>query len=401
MLSVAERIQQFNSHRVPEMTAIKHRLMAKDQFRFFRGTCHLFYEDLKRHNSLPPSPLTWICGDLHLENFGSYKGNNRMVYFDLNDFDEALLAPANWETVRMLTSIFTAFDALKIKRKEANRTGRLFLSCYSQTLRKEKACYIEPEIAQGILRTFLTNVATRKQKELLRDRTIDKKGRIALAIDNTRLFKISKSLRQDLMEFIQSWLASRKLLQPHRVLDVGFRLAGTGSVGMKRYLFLLQSEANPKKYFFLDMKQAGPSSVQPHLPFQQPAWESEAQRVIAIQYRMQNVSPALLSAAEFQGDSYALKEMQPMADKVDFNLIKDRPKDVEQVIHDMALMSASSQLRSSGHQGAAVADELIMFGINSNWQDSLLDYATKYADQVKQDYQSYAKEYKSGFFSRQ
>ncbi|MFM6271696.1 MAG: DUF2252 family protein, partial [Dolichospermum sp.] len=75
-----------------------------DPFYFFRGTCHLFYEDLSENSGMNLAPLTWICGDLHLENFGSYKGNNRLVYFDINDFDEAVIAPCTWEIVRFITS---------------------------------------------------------------------------------------------------------------------------------------------------------------------------------------------------------------------------------------------------------------------------------------------------------
>ncbi len=85
-----------------------------------------------------PSPVSWICGDLHLENFGSYKGNNRLVYFDLNDFDEAILAPTYLELVRLVTSIFIAFDSLKIEQKKAANMARLFLKAYSETLQKEK-----------------------------------------------------------------------------------------------------------------------------------------------------------------------------------------------------------------------------------------------------------------------
>ena len=93
--------------------------MAQNAFAFYRGTCHLFYEDLQSDHTLPASPLTWICGDLHLENFGSYRGQNKMVYFDLNDFDEALLAPACFELVRMVTSIFIGFESLKkLNRKK-------------------------------------------------------------------------------------------------------------------------------------------------------------------------------------------------------------------------------------------------------------------------------------------
>ncbi|HEX3933041.1 MAG TPA: DUF2252 family protein, partial [Puia sp.] len=87
-----DRLHAFNQGLLPEMVQLKYEAMAENAFRFFRGTCHLFYEDLAAAEPLSLSPLAWICGDLHIENFGSYKGDNKLVYFDLNDFDEALLA---------------------------------------------------------------------------------------------------------------------------------------------------------------------------------------------------------------------------------------------------------------------------------------------------------------------
>ncbi|MEP6549976.1 MAG: DUF2252 family protein, partial [Gemmatimonadales bacterium] len=87
------RIDRFNSGREPERLALKYREMCKSPFSFFRGSAHLFWEDLAtRKGVLPNSPLVWACGDLHLENFGSFQSNNGLAYFDLNDFDEAALA---------------------------------------------------------------------------------------------------------------------------------------------------------------------------------------------------------------------------------------------------------------------------------------------------------------------
>src|SRR5262250_1305437 len=104
MSNVEERITQFNRSFSENSLKIKYERMSENAFSFFRGTCHLFYEDLAKENNLAPSPQVWICGDLHLENFGSYKADNRLVYFDLNDFNEAVLAPSAWELLRMTTS---------------------------------------------------------------------------------------------------------------------------------------------------------------------------------------------------------------------------------------------------------------------------------------------------------
>ncbi|MFM6845202.1 MAG: DUF2252 family protein, partial [Dolichospermum sp.] len=102
--NIKTRIEKFNNGRNPELLKLKYKKLATDPFSFFRGTCHLFYEDLYENSGMNLAPLTWICGDLHLENFGSYKGNNRLVYFDINDFDEAVIAPCTWEIVRFITS---------------------------------------------------------------------------------------------------------------------------------------------------------------------------------------------------------------------------------------------------------------------------------------------------------
>lgn len=401
MPSIAARIQQFNQDRLPVYTALKYQVMAENAFRFLRGTCHLFYEDLSRSDALPQYPLSWVCGDCHLENFGTYKGDNRLVYFDLNDYDEGVLAPVTWELSRMVTSIYTGFESVGVKRKEAEKMASRFLQTHSSTLAKGRSRYLEPQTADGIVRIFLEKVRERKQKELIRQRTILRNEKLVLRIDHVRFFPIDKSLKKELSAHVTQWIQDTPMLRKrYKVLDAAFRIAGTGSLGVKRYVFLLRNNKDPKKHLLIDMKQALPSSLKPWLSTTQPSWPSEADRVVAIQERMQNVSPALLSTSLFQGDEYVLKEMQPTADKIDFLLIRDRFKDIECVIQDMGLLTASAQLRSAGRQGAALPDELIAFGKDHHWQQGILDYAAGYAEQVKKDYQAYFKDYKAGYFTK-
>lgn len=399
MYGVSKRIIEFNKELLPEMVQLKYEAMAENTFRFFRGTCHLFYQDLAKVNNLPVAPLTWICGDLHIENYGSYKGDNRLVYFDLNDFDEGVLAPATWELLRMLTSIFVAFKALKIGNEEAARMARLFLKSYSATLSKGNTISIEPRTAKGIICSFLEKEANRKMQELLDKRTVLKKKKVMLSLDHKRHFEIPGALKKQLMDHITHWITnSSDGPYNYRVMDAVFRLAGTGSVGVKRYMFLLRNAKDKSQYLILDMKQAKASSVMPYVNTSQPVWETEADRVVAIQQRMQHVYPALLSVINFQGDSYVLEEMQPTEDKIDFNVIKNRYRDIYQVIDDMAALAASAQLRSAGRQGSAIADELIAFGEDCLWHDALIAYAEKYAKQAKKDYKAFLSDYEKGIF---
>jgi uncharacterized protein (DUF2252 family) len=399
--TVPQRIKQFNSTRLPTYTALKYQIMAEDPFRFFRGTCHLFYEDLSQVPGFPPSPITWISGDLHLENFGTYKGDNRLIYFDLNDFDEGLLAPATWEVVRMMTSIFTGCESIGINKKEIRQIADLFLRIYTSHLAIGKPRYLEAETANGIVRTFLDRICLRKQKELVRQRTEEgKNGRLQLRIDHLRFFPIDKTLRKDLLTHINQWMQQVPLLKGRYVaIDACFRVAGTGSLGVRRYGCLVRNTKDPKKHLLIDMKEAQPSALLPWVGVPQPSWASEAGRVVAIQQRMQNINPALLSTTLFQGLPYVIKEMQPTADKIDFLTVKDRYKDIACVVEDMAFLTASAQLRSAGRQGAAVPDALIDLGKDPNWKAPLLDYALRYARQVKKDYQDFFAAYKAGFFS--
>lgn len=397
MSDIAERISNFNKGRLPDMLQLKYKEMAQSVFNFYRGTCHLFYEDLAKVENFPGSPVTWICGDLHLENFGSYKGDNRLVYFDLNDFDESVLAPCLWEVSRVLTSIFVGFGDLKIYRRETMAMAKRFINHYADTLASGKAVSIDPRTATGIVCSFLEKVAQRKQKELLKKRTITKKGKLILTLRYEKHKELDDTLKRELEEHITAMIRSSPLEKHNfQPVDCIFRIAGTGSLGVNRYVFLLKRGDRKDKYMLLDMKQAMPSSLQPYLTVKQPRWKAEADRVIQVKQRMQNVVPALLTTSVFRGESYIIQEMQPMEDRIDFEQIKDCYKDVGRVIEDMAVLTASAQLRSAGRQGSSIADELISFGQNTTWHDALLNYAEKYARQVNSDYKQYLIAYKNG-----
>lgn len=390
MDTVIERIRKFNAGLLPDMVQLKYKAMAESPFRFFRGTCHLFYEDLASVKNFPTSPLTWICGDLHLENFGSFKGTNRQVYFDLNDFDESMLAPLNWELVRVLTSIYVAFDTLKLKKKWIEEMAVLFLEVYTERLKAGKAYYIDPRTADGVVRTFLDNAALRKAKEIIRKNADGKDKQLLIKINNQTHFKLEKKLKGDLLSHMTQWLAKTDFLaNKYVVKDAVFRVAGTGSIGLKRYMLLLQSTKNRNKLLLIDLKQATKSSLAPFNKVSQPKWTSEAERIASTKYHMQNISPALLSTTLFKGDIFVLQELQPAADRINLAGLATQIKEIEAVIKDMAVLTASAQLRSTGIQGSAINDELTAFAAKNIGKDALLAYARNYAAQVKKDYKAY------------
>jgi uncharacterized protein (DUF2252 family) len=397
MKEVTERIVAFNQSRMPTMVGMKYKFMRESLFRFFRGTCHLFYEDLSKGKDFPAGPLGWICGDLHLENFGSYRSANDQVYFDLNDFDEAILAPVTWEVVRLITSIFIGFESLGIEDEKALKMATLFLKSYTATLLTGKPDYVESAMARGIIFDFLTKVARRKQRLILDKRTTLKKKKLQIITDSPKHFLIERQLKEDLYRHIDDWLkVDDNSPYNYKVIDGVFRLAGTGSVGLERYAFLLKSlNETGFKYILLDMKEASPSSLAPYIAAAQPSWTSEADRIVSVQKKMQNRCPALLSTSEFRGKPFIMQEMQPTKDSIDFKVLIDRYRDMYSVIDSMAMLTASSQLRSTGQEGSAITDDLKRFATDPAWPEKVLAYARQYSYTVKAYYTDFLQDYKT------
>lgn len=401
MISVSQRMKDFNAGLLLEIIKLKYKLLAEDPFRFYRGTAHLFYEDLDQVATLPASPNVWLSGDLHLENFGSYKGDNRQVYFDISDFDEGMLGPALLEITRMVTSIFVGFEVLNFSDNNAENCAKTFLNNYAETIMQGRAKCIELETATGIVKELLQKVSERKTEKWLQKRIKenDKGNFVFSKIEGKQLEIEDKKLKNELIDHITGLaLYKDDSLNDFKVLDSCFRIAGTGSMGLKRYLFLLKTESGNKRYWLLDMKQAKQSSLYPYIQVVQPAWKTKAERVTNIKFMMQDVPEALLTTTLFNDDSYIIQEMQPTEDKIEFEQIKEEPDHVVEVMNDMALLTASAQLRSAGREGSSMADELIAFGKTGQWQNYILAYSKNYSSQVKQDYRQYVTGYNNGFF---
>jgi uncharacterized protein (DUF2252 family) len=400
MTSVANKIKQFNSGRNPKLLKQKYENMRSNAFVFYRGSCHLFYQDLPAQSFLEQSPASWICGDLHLENFGSYKADNRNIYFDINDFDEGILAPCLFDIARLLTSIILAADVtLKIDPKAAVQLCKSFSNSYAKTLQEGTAQLMDENLAQGALKDFLDDVQNRKRKDFINSRTEKKDGKRKLLIDNKRVIEIGSSEKQQIENTIEAWAKSQKNPEFYQVLDVGYRIAGTGSLGLERYVLLLEGNGDGNHYL-LDMKIANPSCLNPYLQLKQPAWKNEAERIVQIQKRMQIFPLALLNPIEFKQRWFVLKELQPCQDSMDFKACKGNVTKLDSVIRNFAEIVAWNQLRSSGRQGSASADELIAFGRSvAQWHENLLDYSLNYAQQVKNDCKEYCEAYDAGYFS--
>ncbi|HEY4223742.1 MAG TPA: DUF2252 family protein, partial [Myxococcota bacterium] len=118
--AVGARIVRYHEGRAPDLLARKYDLMAANPFAFYRGSCQLFRDGWPARSALDSAPAIWSCGDLHCENLGCYKGDNRLAYFDLNDFDEAALLPISWDLTRFAASVIVGAPRLSVSTSTAS-----------------------------------------------------------------------------------------------------------------------------------------------------------------------------------------------------------------------------------------------------------------------------------------
>ncbi|MBA5638569.1 DUF2252 domain-containing protein [Duganella sp. LX20W] len=395
---VVDEIVAFNAGRDPERLTRKYRLLASNPFAFLRGTCHLFYRD---HAAPCDSPLAWICGDLHLENFGTYKGDNRLTYFDLNDFDEAALAPASWELSRFLVSLLLAADVLHVRPRDALFLCRRFIDAYAAELASGKARWLERATARGMIKALMRDIRTRSRPAFLDRRTDLRNGKRQLRLDGIKALPVNEAERARVTSMMERYAATQADHKFFKVLDVARRIAGTGSLGLERYVVLLRGRGGLDGNFLLDIKHAPPSALAPVLPCPQPAWDSEARRIVAIQRRVQAITPAFLSDLTFDGQSYVLKELLPDQDRLTLDHWNGKLARLDTVMRDMGALLAWAHLRSGGRQGSANADAWIAFGADvASWRTALINHARVGQQQVLADWERYAAAYREAVRQR-
>jgi uncharacterized protein (DUF2252 family) len=399
--SVVSRILRFNDGREPERLALKYAAMRRSPFGFFRGTAHLFYRDWAAGSPLDASPLTWACGDLHLENFGSFKGVNGLAYFDMNDFDEAALAPAGRDLARFATSTALAIANLGLPAADGRAFAHQAHLAYTHALRVGKPLWVERSTARGLVKQLLRRVKRRTRRHLLEERTTVTRGRRRLRIDGRHALTISRESRDQVVRALALSRVAREDPTFFRVIDVARRIAGTGSLGLQRAVILINGHGGPDGNVLLDLKQAAPSALAPTVRVRQPRWTSEAERVVTIQRRVQAVSPDLLRPLRLGRKSYILRELQPTEDRLALTHASDEPDRLQDALRVMANVVAWGQLRSGGHQGSATADEWIEFGHDRSWARPLFDFARSYTDVVRGYWKEYCAAYDSGAFDEQ
>ena len=400
MQATTKAILATNAGRDPERLRLKLQALRSEPFSFFRGTAPLFYTTLQMPGALLAAPGVLACGDLHLENFGSYKGDNRLVYFDLNDFDEACVAPLTFELVRFMASILVAAKYLKIGSKQANNLVANFVNTYAATLATTKPRWVERATAAGPVKTLLQSLRKRHRCDLIARRTVVKKGRTQLIIDGIHALAASAGDRTRATSILSVYASTQANPAHFAPVDIARRIAGNGSLGLERYVVLVRGDGRKDGRYLLDIKIASPSALAACLQTRQPAWTNEAERVATHQAICQAISPALLGAIGAGKRSYVVKELQPTADRVNLQALNGKTGKLEAVIQTMAQVAAWAHLRGASRLGAGGVDALSAYALDGRWKTAVTETAAAAAKLAMQQWQAYAADYDSGQVDR-
>src|SRR3954447_22995971 len=180
-------LEKQNATRVPELVPIRHGRMIVSPFTFYRGGAAIMASDLAQTRST--GLRVQCCGDAHLSNFGVFAAPDRRLVFDLNDFDETLRAPFEWDVKRLVASFVVAARDNGNRRKEQRAAARAAAKAYRTTMAKAAAMrFLEVWYARSDAEALLTDLAGREDKATVR---AARKG-VAKARTRTSLGSLSK-----------------------------------------------------------------------------------------------------------------------------------------------------------------------------------------------------------------
>jgi len=389
MASVIKKINEYNAGMPAPLHELKMNALKESQFRFFRGTCHLFAADFVKLYNYKPKVKSWNCGDLHFENFGSYKGENRLVYFDLNDFDEAILSVPEAEVARFLTSILVVAGQMKVAAIGLHKALHDIMNAYVTTLQNGKAFMLEAAVAHGEFKKYFEHLDTFDREAFIAKRTYKHKGALLLKPDNEHFLPLDDSRKAKIYEGLAPLLDTSRF--QHFVFeDAAFRVAGTGSLGLERYCVLCYSKKKGKRYL-IDVKEARRSCWSGLLKIKQPRFKNEADRVNTTGYLMEYNAPAFSSSVNIDGKWFIVKELQYLADRMNVADFKNDFNLFSTVAGEMAVLMAYAHIRSSGHMGASTADDLKRFAEKKQWQKDIIEVSATLAKKNGKYYREFMK----------
>jgi uncharacterized protein (DUF2252 family) len=407
--------------RQPDLVPIRWGRMSATPFTFYRGSAALMAADLA---PLPRTNLTvQLCGDAHLSNFGMYGSPERELLFDVNDFDETLPGPFEWDLKRLAASFVLASRNNGLTEDEARETAQAAVRSYREHMTAyaemhELDVWYSRVVADDLLEMVHTTWAAKTgskaqlkaglkfaQKGLAKARSRDSlqaAAKMTEVVDGTRRIVDQPPLIMHFEELSQTELTHRlfaqythtleddrrMLVDRFNVLDVARKVVGVGSVGTRCVIILLAGR-DIDDPLFLQVKEAGPSVLEPYLG--RSRFTHCGHRVVAGQRLTQAASDIFLGwmTGEPGKRHFYWRQLRDMKGSIEVELLKAPGLEILATLCGWAL--ARGHARSG--QRLAIASYL---GVSDRFERAIGDFAVAYADQAERDHAALLKAIKQG-----
>jgi len=407
--------------RVPELVPIRYGRMLVSPFTFFRGAALVMASDLA---TTPRSGLTaQVCGDAHLSNFGLFASPERSLMFDVNDFDETLLGPWEWDVKRLAASVVIAARDQEFTEKEAAAAALQVGAAYRTEMRQLSSMstldvwYSRIDVATLLADLQATaDVTGAKTDKRMAERTarivskartrdslqaVDKLTRVVdgerriisdppLIVPVEEVFPqlVSDTLTDELHLLLRRYRHSlqtdrRHLLEEFHLLQVARKVVGVGSVGTRAWILLLEGK-DTDDVLFLQAKEAEASVLEEFVG--RSGYATHGERVVAGQHLMQAASDIFLGYEQVLSPDgvtrdYYIRQLRDW--KGSFEIEGSIPPGLTKY----AGVCAQALARAHARSGDRVAISSYL-GTGPTFDRAIATFATTYADQNQRDYEA-------------
>ncbi|WP_336165926.1 DUF2252 domain-containing protein [Acinetobacter sp. 161(2023)] len=398
-----------NQGRVEKLKPIRAKRMSSSPFTFYRGMASLMLFD-QAWEQVNSGLFQQICGDCHLSNFGGFASPERNLLFGINDFDETLVAPFEWDVKRLATSFVIAAHDINLAKKVGLKAIKIMLNSYRQHLLESvKLSPLQVWYEKIDAITLLENTERRKLREKSEKRLDSEQRRSAYSVlpkltqqdqdtglrhfvDDAPLLwhpSADEPFSKDVDVFFQQYRDSLKydrqvLFDRYQCTDVAFKVVGVGSVGTRSAIALFQDA--DREPLILQMKEANSSILSPLFV---EKVKHEGERVVHGQQLMQAASDICLGFSSISNQHFYVRQLRDMKISFDLNSMDDE--------YFYKYAEGCGLALAHAHAKAGNADVLMGYlGEGDTIVDVLQTYAEEYAERNLNDYQQFMNEVADG-----
>ena len=385
--------------RVPRLVPVKYERMAASAFGFFRGAVPIMAADLSCH---PDTGITTqLCGDAHVLNLGAYEALDGRMVFDINDFDETIRGPFEYDLKRLATSLILVGRQAGVKRSARHEAVLHFAEQYRRMMHTfaampvlEIARYQIPRLAESEpMPAILAQAGRSTPQKLLKSMTEPDAAKPRHGADQPRIFRSEPPLLERLTAKDASTVLTAlgpyaRTLQPERrhfleqysPQDVAFKVVGTGSVGLRDYVIYFEGLSRPHGTdpLFLQIKEEPASAYAPYLP-EGSAHTHQGHRVMDGQRAMQLTSDPFLGYTNLDGRDYLVRQLNDHKASLDLDELSAASL--------LGYADVCGELLARGHARAGDPVTVAAYlGTSNRFDRAILSFARAYAGKTERDW---------------